>query len=109
LNAEEAIMVGQPRWGVIKIEFPLESVEATSPIAALRTVWSALEESAFQKLAPRQLHLITFGRSSIELVGPYSSFKKVQETLEGQLKVSFLDKVPSEIDDLLGRISAPSS
>ncbi|WKB55623.1 hypothetical protein [Eleftheria terrae] len=108
LNAGETIMVGQPRWGVIMIELPTQPAEASSAIAALRATWGALEESGFQKLAPSQLHLINFGRSSLELVGPYSSFKKIQEDLEGQLKVDFLDKKPSEVDDLLGRVSVLS-
>lgn len=108
LNAAEVVMVGNSRWGVIQIELPLESVGAASPLSALRTVWVALEASSFQRLAPTQLHLITPGRSSIELIGPYTNFRKVQNALNADWKATFLDRSPSEIDDLLSKIPSSS-
>lgn len=108
LNAEEVIMVGNSRWGVIQIELPLESAEAASVLRPLRTVWVALEASSFQRLAPTQLHLIAPGRSSIELIGPYTSFRKVQEAMNAGWTVGFLDRSPSEIDDLLSKIPSAS-
>jgi hypothetical protein len=102
LNVEEPIMVGQPRWGIIQLDFPtFESAANISIVSDLRSEWQALEKSGFQKLAPSQLHLIKSEACSLRLVGPYSSFKKIQEHFDNQLKILFLDRSPSEIDILL--------
>lgn len=72
-------------------------------VQSLRDVWFSLEQISFQKLAPTQLHPIIPGRSML-LVGPYSTYNKLRALFDGQLKISFRDKSPAEIDDLLKEI-----
>jgi hypothetical protein len=104
LDEQTPITLGHPRWGIIRITFPLDVSENQSAIDALRVVWRALEENSFQKLAPSQLHLITAGKAAIELVGPYSTFGKLQREFENRMRIEFSDRSPAQIDELRANI-----
>jgi hypothetical protein len=102
---------GKPRWGVMTIALRVQSpARAAALLKTVRETWADLEANSFQKLAPSQLHLVREGAASpVRLIGPYTSYVRIQSDFGDALQLEFEDASLAEVEDMLRGLPRASS